>query len=114
MTAGFRNSDFSSDHDLSCRQFAAVDVLGSIVVGSKRRTLAENRIRASLVHYEQHQIRSLAADLESNTAAFERIHCGRTPPSSETLAGAANHCAAAITCAEYLRNLFEGAFKTRR
>src|SRR5580700_9892055 len=155
MTAGFRNSDFSADHDLSCREFAAIDILGGIVVRSKRRTLernagkktsrarvtedfrthvgirirgsiasygacrhrgitaqfhfaVENRIRASFIHYEQNEVGSFSADLESNTAAFERVHRGRTPRPSETLAGAANHCAAAIARANYERRLENG------
>src|SRR4029077_21266671 len=57
---------------------------------------AENRICASIIHHEQHEVGGLSADLESNAAAFERKHGWRAPPSSEMLAGAANHGAAAI------------------
>src|ERR1700721_120044 len=143
MTSGFRNSHFSTDHDLSRWEFAAIDVLRSIVVWSKRGTLqrnagkqtacariaqdfrahigirirgsvapygaccprgiaaqfhfaAENRIRTSLVHYEQHEVGGLSADLESNAAPFQRKHRWSAPTSSEMFAGAANHSAAAI------------------
>src|SRR5580692_3549918 len=155
MTAGFRNSHYSTDHDLPCCQFATINVLGSIVVWSKRGTLernagkqtacariaqdfrahigirirgsvapygacchrgiaaqfhfaAENRIRTSLVHYEQHEVGGLSADLESNAAPFQRKHRWSAPTSPEMFAGAANHSAAAIACSHHERCLQYG------
>ena len=39
----------------------------------------ENRARAALVHYQQHEVGCLAAELKTETAALQSHHRGRTP-----------------------------------
>ena len=42
VVAGYWNCDMPVDHDFSCREFAAVDVCGGIVIGTKRGAFERN------------------------------------------------------------------------
>src|SRR5260221_3737614 len=69
---------------------------------------AKNRVGPAVVHDQQNEVRSLSADLQSETPAFKRHHRWSAPRAVEMLAAAAGHRPAAIAGAED-----EGSFNDR-
>src|SRR5208283_2673052 len=69
---------------------------GNRSVAAEFNLAAENGFHATVIHDQQDQVGSFAADLEANTAAFQGVHGWCAPRSTEFVAGAANHSAATV------------------
>src|SRR5207244_9685533 len=63
---------------------------------------------AAVVHYEDHEVGSLPADLTADTAALQGVHCRRSPRPAAVFAGPAHHHAAAVTATHDESCLYHG------
>src|SRR5205823_4493012 len=52
------------------------------------------------VHHQQHEVRRLTAELKTNIAAFERVHCRCSPGPRKMLPAAADHHASSIAATD--------------
>jgi hypothetical protein len=59
----------------------------------------ENGACSPRIHHQEHEIGSLAADLQTNAAAFQSHHGGCAPRSGVVFTSAASHGAAAVAAA---------------
>jgi hypothetical protein len=60
----------------------------------------EDAVSTAIIHHEKHEIRGLTAQLQTDASALECDQGGRSPSSTEGLAGSAGHNPAAITTAD--------------
>src|SRR5208282_1932660 len=69
---------------------------------------AEEGLGAPLVHHQEYEIRSLRSDLQPETSALQGHHRRCAPRPGKILAGATDHCAAAIAAAKGEGELDDG------
>jgi len=67
-------------------------------IRAKFNFAGKNRASAARVHDQQNEIGGLATKLEADAGTFQSHHGWSAPRTSEMLAGAACHCAAARSC----------------
>src|ERR1700722_15958478 len=60
----------------------------------------EDAAGGTLAHEKQNEVSGLAANLKTETAAFESHHAGSTPRAAHVIAGAAGHDAATVAGAD--------------
>src|SRR5271165_3064053 len=86
---------------------AALRSGGSGGIGTQLHLAAHKAFRAFRIHDQQHKVRRLAAELESDVAALQRVHGRRAPMAGEVLAGAAGHNAAAVAAPDPNRQFLD-------
>src|SRR6266852_9715952 len=74
-----------------CGSIASFGASGNRSIRAQLNLAAQDRLHAAVIHDQQNQVRRLAADLEADTATFQRVHGWGSPGSTEFLARAANH-----------------------
>ena len=55
-------------------------------IGAELDLGIQNRVGAARIHYQQHKVGGLAANLQTEAAAFQREHGGCAPVAIETRA----------------------------
>src|ERR1700720_4049667 len=81
-----------------CGSIASFGASGNRSIRAQLHLAAEDGFHAAVIHDQQDQVRRLPADLEADTAAFQRVHGWGSPWATEVLARPANHRAASVAC----------------